>query len=104
MRLKIENNITNSDINKKEPYLIEINENDTLWRLKVALSEVYKLPPEKLDIIKYVSPIGDTNNGKSISELYFFNEEGVKISKKEIKDIPRFELLNEDNESLTDRF
>lgn len=67
LKLKIENQIVNSDIHKKEPYIIEVNENDTLWRLKVLLSEVYKVPANKLDVIKYVNPIEDTNQGKSIS-------------------------------------
>lgn len=70
----------------------------------MLLSPVYNVPAEKLDIIKYVNPIDDVNNGKSISQLYFFNEEGIKVSKREPKDIPRFDLLNEDNETMTDRF
>lgn len=33
----------------------------------MLLSPVYNVPAEKLDIIKYVNPIDDVNNGKSIS-------------------------------------
>ena len=81
-----------------------MNENDNLWRLKQALSEVYKIPAIKLDVIKYVNPIEDSNLGKSLSDLFFFNQEAIKIQKKDAKDMPRFELLNDDNESLTTRF
>lgn len=45
----------------------------TLWRFKTLLSEVYNLPASKVDVIKYVNPIEDSNNGKSLSELFFFN-------------------------------
>lgn len=101
LRLKIENSITNSDIHKKEPYIIEINENQTLWKLKVLLAPVYGLPPTSVDIVKYVNPIEQVNHGKSLSELFFFNEEGIKIQKKGPREIPRFELLTEDHEALT---
>ena len=65
--------------------------------LKKRLSEVYQISASKLDIIKYVYPIEDSNLGKSLNNLFFFNDEGVKIQKKEAKDLPRFELLNDDN-------
>ena len=72
--------------------------------MKQKLSTVYGLPPTKLDVIKYVHPIEDANLGKSLCNLFFFNEEPIKIQKKDAKEIPRFELLNDDNESLTDKF
>ena len=61
---------------------MEINENETLWMLKKRLSEVYKLPALKIDVIKYVNPLEDSNLAKSLNNLFFFNEEGVKIQKK----------------------
>ena len=37
----------------------------------------------------------DTNNGKSLTELLFYDNESIKISKKPPKLIPRASLLNE---------
>lgn len=50
--------------------------------LKKRLSEVYQVPATKLDVIKYVHPLEDANLGKSLNNLFFFNEEGAKIQKK----------------------
>ena len=80
----------NSDIHKKEPLILESNENESLWKLKQKLAEIYKIPATKLDVIKYVNPIEDSNLGKSLSDLFFFNQEAIKIQKKDAQNVPRF--------------
>ncbi len=37
----------------------------------------------------------DTSNGKSLSDLLFYDNENIKISKKPVKMIPRCGLLND---------
>ena len=44
----------------------------------------------KIDVVKYVNPIEETNNGKAISDLNFFNEETIKVQRREARDIPRY--------------
>jgi hypothetical protein len=45
--------------------------------------------PENVDVIKYVDPMPDTNNGKSLNELLFYDKENIKIQKKPAKVILR---------------
>jgi hypothetical protein len=73
LRLKLENQIPNSDVHRKEPLIIEISDNETLWTLKRRLAPIYGLHPTKLDVVKYVNPIDDSNLGKTLSDLFFFN-------------------------------
>jgi hypothetical protein len=54
--------------------VIEANENESLWKFKKRLAEIYKVPATKLDVIKYVNPIENSNLGKSLSDLFFFNQ------------------------------
>lgn len=74
IKLKIENHIPNSEIYKKEPYLIDCSENMTLWDLKNKLAPIFNQPVGKIDLVKYVDPIADSQNGRSIQDLHFFNE------------------------------
>jgi hypothetical protein len=82
---------------------VEMNENSTLWDLKLKLAELYGEPVTKIDVVKYVNPIDDQNNGKALSDLHFFNEEGIKVTKREPRDVPRHELLAPGGEHLTER-
>jgi len=45
----------------------------TLWRFKQVLAEIYKESVNNIDVVKYVNPIDDTNLGKSLSDIHFFN-------------------------------
>ena len=46
-------------------------------------------------MFKFNTAISDELNGKSLSELHFYNDETIKVERKSVKDIPRKELLNE---------
>lgn len=101
LRLKVENCISGNELHRKEPIIVEMNENNTLWELKGRLSEIYGEPVNKLDVIKYVNPIEDQNNGKALTDLHFFNEEGIKVTRRDPREIPRHELLSPDGHSLS---
>lgn len=81
-----------------------MNENTTFWELKLRLAELYSEPVSKIDVVKYVHPIDDTNHGKAITDLHFFNEEAIKATRREPRDIPRHELVSLDGKRLSDRF
>lgn len=81
-----------------------MNENSTFWELKLRLAEIYSEPVSKIDVVKYVNPIEDTNNGKAITDLHFFNDENIKVIRREPKEIPRHELATPDNKRLSARF
>lgn len=66
--------MSGNELYKKQPYVLEINENATIWDLKVKLSPIYSEPVDKIDVIKYVNPIEETSFSKSLSDLHFFNE------------------------------
>jgi hypothetical protein len=102
--LKIDNQIAGNELYRKESYMMEVNENITLWDFKGKLAEVFNEQISKIDVVKYVNPIEDVYNGKSLSDLHFFNEEGIKIQKREPRDIPRHELLTPEKEGLSFRF
>jgi hypothetical protein len=55
-------------------------------------------------VVKYVNPIEDTNNGKAITDLHFFNEESIKATRREPREIPRHELVTHNNKRLSARF
>lgn len=104
LRLKIENNITGNEVSRKEPCMVEVNENTTLWEFKGMLAGIYGEPISKIDVVKYVNPIEDSHNGKSLSDLHFFNEEGVKAQRRDPKEVPRHELLSSNGLALSERF
>lgn len=42
-----------------------------------------------MSIHKFMSPIADELNAKSLSELHFYNKESIRVQRKPAKDIPR---------------
>ena len=104
IKLKLENNLTGNDKHKKDPFILEVNENMTFWKLKEAVAEGFDEPVHKIDLIKYVYPIDEALNSKSVGDLHFFNEEVVKVQRKDVKPIPRHELLSENKRNLSERF
>ena len=46
-------------------------------------------------MFKFNTAISDELNGKSLTDLHFYNEETIKVERKPVKDIPRKELLSE---------
>lgn len=96
--------MTGNELYKKQPYIVEINENATLWDLKIKLSPIYSEPADKIDVIKYVNPIEETSFSKSLSDLHFFNEEGIKISRRDPKEIPKHDLVSIDGTALHPKF
>ncbi len=60
--------------------------------------------PEDLVVLKFNTAISDELNGKSLTDLHFYNDETVKVERKPVKDILRKELLNETGEALTPKF
>lgn len=60
--------------------------------------------PEDIDVIKYSEPMTDANNGKSLTELLFYDNESIKIAKKAIKPIPRSDLFNENKSDVSEKF
>lgn len=104
LRLKVDNNIAGNEVSRKEPCVLEVNENTTLWEFKGLLAGVYGEAVGRIDVVKYVHPIEDGHNGKSLSDLHFFNEEGVKVQRREPREVPRHELLSGNGQALSERF
>lgn len=50
-----------------------MNENDTLWKLKLKMAEIIKENPLDIDIIKFVNPVDDGYMGKSLIDLFFYD-------------------------------
>lgn len=59
---------------------------------------------ENIDIIKYVDPMPDTNNSKSLNDLSFYDKETIKIVKKAPKLIVRGSLVNEGKSEVSSKF
>ena len=82
IKLKIDNNFMGNKLYEKESYVIEVNENLTLWKLKEKLAAIYNESIYQIDVVKYINPLDDSNLGKSLQELHFFNELTIKIQRK----------------------
>ena len=48
--------------------------------------------------------MSDTNNGKSLTELLFYDNESIKIAKKPTKPLQRSDLFNKDKSDLSEKF
>ena len=75
-----------------------------MWKFKNLISDIIKTPPEKIDVIKFVNPIDDGFNGKSLSDMFFYDNENIKISQKMPKPIPKHSLLSNDGDQLSEKF
>ena len=51
-----------------------MNENFTLYSFKKKLAEIYKENPNEINVHRFVHPIADENNGKSLSDLHLYND------------------------------
>lgn len=60
--------------------------------------------PEDIDVIKYTDPMLDTNHGRSLVELIFYDNENIKITRKAVKPIPKEDLFNEDTSDVSPKF
>ena len=85
MKLKVENNYPQPHKNKIPKFDVIANENDTLWKLKTILANLIQENPINIEITKYVNPIDDSLNCKSLIDLSFYDGEGIKIVKKTVK-------------------
>lgn len=65
------------------------------------VSDIIEEQPEIIDVTKFSDPIKDSNNGKSISDLFFYDNETIKVGKKSPQMIPRCNLLNEEKTETT---
>ena len=52
-------------------------------------------------MIKFVNPIDDRFNGKSMSDMFFYDGENIKIAQKGVKVLPKHNLLNSDGTGLS---
>lgn len=94
------------DKKKKESlpkFTIICNENQTLWNLKRKIMQAIGQRIEDIDVIKYSDPIPDTNHGKSLTELLFYDNESIKIDKTKPKVIPKGNLLNDDKTDVSQK-
>ncbi len=61
----------------------------------MIVAELFNEKPEDLTVLKFMSPIADELNGKSLGDLHFYNKESVRVQRKPVKEIPRKDLLTE---------
>lgn len=59
---------------------------------------------ENIDVIKYIDPMADTNNSKSLNDLSFYDRESIKIVEKVPKLIVRGNLVNEEKSEVSTKF
>jgi len=95
----VKNNATNG---KTIPKVMDIEtySNTTIWEIKMELGKFIECSPDFIRIHIGSKEIKDTDNGKTIGE---FNKSSLmSIFRKNMDDIPKVSLLNEDK-SLTSR-
>ena len=102
--MKIENTFPRAKGTALERFDIVVSENCTIWRFKVLIGEITKDNPNNIDVIKFVNPIDDGYNGKSLADLFFYDGESIKIAQKPPKVIPKYSLINSAGEDLSEKF
>ena len=65
------------------------------------IGEIIKDSPSNIDILKYQNPLNDAYNGKSLSDMFFFDGEGIKIAQRAPRLIPKHSLVSPDGETLS---
>jgi hypothetical protein len=76
--------------------------NSTVYDIKRIIGQINKVPAEYVRLIRYstTNEIKDVDNGKTLAELNFKNNESLIASKQNMGNIPKAPLLNKDK-SLT---
>ena len=60
--------------------------------------------PTNIDVIKFVNPVDDAFNGKSLSDMFFYDGEPIKIAQKAAKLIPKHSLMNSSGDDICEKF
>ena len=80
------------------------SENCTVWKFKNLIGEIIGDSPTNIDVIKFVNPVDDAYNGKSLSDMFFYDGEAIKIAQKGAKLIPKHSLMNSSGEDISEKF
>ena len=101
---KVENTFPRDKGTALERFDIMVNENCTIWKLKLLIGDIIKDSPNNIDVIKFVNPVDDGYNGKSLTDMFFYDGESIKVAQKTPKVIPKYSLVNSTGEDLSEKF
>ena len=100
----MENNFPKAKGTALEKFDIVANENTTIWKFKTMIGEIIRENPSNIDVIKFVNPVDDGYHGKSLSDMFFYDNESIKIAQKPPKMIPKHSLVNSTGDDLSEKF
>lgn len=99
LKIKVLNFAVDTALNPQIPaeFEIQTHSNLTLWQLKVMIGNILKLQPEVLTLSKSEFEIRDKNNGRTLEEYRFIQNDVIKVTKKKEEINTKTELLTDGN-------
>ncbi|CAD8179644.1 unnamed protein product [Paramecium octaurelia] len=85
------------DNSQQRRFTIQINDNQTIVELRLAISKVIKIQWDAIGLNSLKGEIKFTENGKMIKDLRLKKDEIIIVFKKQIKEVPEAQLLEGDN-------